>query len=386
MTLDNRNRNILYAAVVVLALLVGAEVSLRTAGAVPESIRVDRLGEIGDPEDDVFFSESGTDPASGFFLDTAAGRRLRPNATLRIARHTLNGKETAIVTNEFGCRSNPVSPKGNRVRLLVVGDSVTLGAHLPEEDSFGYALETASQKDARPMQVLNASVPGSGIRNKFAILREMVRKLRPDLVIVALGYNDVMMSPLISFPAPPSFLAWSWLAQHFWQRNAAYKYKLRGEGQSSHPRDDWNKWKEQLVESYPADDKLYAQHKSGFHKLIIENFPGWGSFWSNAVRMRIMQTLLEIRRFLADQDTKMLLLLAPVKQQLETDYVYSIPQAHFEEFAKEAKIPFLDLLEPLRESPQHPDNLYVDSLHWSVSGTKLVAEKTHAFSLRLLLE
>jgi len=121
---------------------------------------------------------------------------LKPGAFVEI-----QGRPQRI--NSFGMRDNEVSihKAPGRFRIAVVGDSFTFGWRMTLEDCYVKQLERllnhrAGRGDA--FEVLNFGVCGYNTEQEKILLEEKVLAFDPDLVIVGLVTNDIMLpaSPL----------------------------------------------------------------------------------------------------------------------------------------------------------------------------------------------
>src|SRR6266567_4419734 len=98
--------------------------------------------------------------------------------------------------NRFGLRDRERSmePSQGTVRILALGDSVTFGLGVAEEDAYPRMTETLlnSRTDGRPpVEVLNFGIPGYNTVQELAQLRELGLAFHPQLVVVGFLYNDV---------------------------------------------------------------------------------------------------------------------------------------------------------------------------------------------------
>lgn len=101
------------------------------------------------------------------------------------------------------CRANPAPPPGpapsgapapdRPVGPLIVflGDSLTAGWNLDEEQAFPAQIEKQLRSEGRAVRVLNAGVSGDttagGLRRLPWVLQQ-----RPEVVVIALGANDAL--------------------------------------------------------------------------------------------------------------------------------------------------------------------------------------------------
>ncbi len=81
---------------------------------------------------------------------------------------------------KIGGRFETIDP--NREQVLIIGDSITVGWTLPEEEVVGRRLE----KMVSPYQVLNLSKTGWSIDQYYLYLKRVLPRTRPKLVIVGI--------------------------------------------------------------------------------------------------------------------------------------------------------------------------------------------------------
>jgi len=105
------------------------------------------------------------------------------------------GKDFGPVSFEFnsiGLRDDPVGAKaGDTFRVIMLGDSFTLGYTVEREDLFVDLLEQRWQGEGRKVEVLNAGVIGWSTDQQAAWLMAHGKELDPDLVVLLPYDNDV---------------------------------------------------------------------------------------------------------------------------------------------------------------------------------------------------
>ncbi len=98
----------------------------------------------------------------------------------------------AFRINEVGLRGPPLAPPSDaRVRVVAVGDSVTFGADR-EDRTWPAQLQTRLDPSRQRFEVLNAGVAGADSGDALRRYVSVVAPLEPDLVIVYIGWNDLM--------------------------------------------------------------------------------------------------------------------------------------------------------------------------------------------------
>jgi lysophospholipase L1-like esterase len=139
------------------------------------------------------------------------------------ARLSTTYQGVAFRTNELGLRDRPLPEAGaDLVRVLVLGDSVTLGWGVPVEATFAARLEPALEaRLGRRVRTINAGVSGYNTEQELAFYRQHARRLAPDLVVLLYVENDVepaatnFVDIRERWENPPGasafLLRWSWL-------------------------------------------------------------------------------------------------------------------------------------------------------------------------------
>jgi hypothetical protein len=97
--------------------------------------------------------------------------------------------------NEHGFRGGALmdeKPK-SELRVLCLGDSITFGEGVREEDTYPARIEKllTATSSGRTVQVINAGVQGYGTREEIALYFARCAKLKPDIVALGFFLNDV---------------------------------------------------------------------------------------------------------------------------------------------------------------------------------------------------
>jgi len=86
-------------------------------------------------------------------------------------------------------------PEPGVERIALIGDSLTFGNGVSEEETLSAALELELARRGRAARVLNCGVPGYNAENVLALARERVLALSPARVIYVMVANDVSPTP-----------------------------------------------------------------------------------------------------------------------------------------------------------------------------------------------
>lgn len=98
-----------------------------------------------------------------------------------------------VTYNERGLRDRPILPKAKgEYRILALGDSVTFGLGVAQDQIFAVRLEQLLQgRLQRPMRVINSGVGGYNTVQELAFFKQGGINLQPDLVLLTYVTNDI---------------------------------------------------------------------------------------------------------------------------------------------------------------------------------------------------
>ena len=312
----------------------------------------------------------------GFYLKDA-----EPYAAPHATRGWANRPNISVVYGEpefsvttthssRGYRSAEVAAaKGERLRVLVLGDSFTYGIGAEGEETFSAQLE---QLDPR-LEVINTGVNGYGTGQELLLLREEGVALDPDIVVVAFFWNDVANNV---------------------ERDAV-RFALR-DGQLEYPPE---------IAELPPVSLAPRRHAylrySYLYRFVSDRIKTWRFRWrlirgeteADGARLaperrepawRVERAVLrEIRDLTESHGAKLLLMVIPEQIQVQPDTQafglvedeYDV-QTRIAEIAESEGIALLDPLDPLRadyaasKSPLY----YLQDRHWRPRAHRLVAE------------
>src|SRR6266852_5686112 len=118
-------------------------------------------------------------------LDPGVGFVMRPNVCVRLRTteydQVLRTNSRGLVGPEL-----PANKPPGQFRIVVLGDSYTVGGQVSYSETFPAVLEdTLHQRGYAHVRVVNAAVGGYTTYNEAGLLRESLNWLQPDLVVVA---------------------------------------------------------------------------------------------------------------------------------------------------------------------------------------------------------
>jgi lysophospholipase L1-like esterase len=97
------------------------------------------------------------------------------------------------VHNKSGMRrTEPFPPKSDhQFRIMIVGDSLTYGYGVREEETYPMQIETALKRNFN-VEVLNLGVNGKQSKDILEVVRKHTPTLQPDLIIYGVCLNDFL--------------------------------------------------------------------------------------------------------------------------------------------------------------------------------------------------
>ena len=301
---------------------------------------------------------------------TPGGIRLR--RFLNEPHHdSISNRDTVIRTNALGYRSSSIGPKPQgEYRILVLGDSITLGAYLDEDETFPAQIEARLTTTQKPVRVINAAVADLTLNEELQILIETGLLVQPDVVLVGLYLNDA--SDLPFYPIRQGWLAKSPIAMRI--ANLQQARELSGR---SHERYERLSGKP-FPSTYPED--AWRTNRDAFETEIAKACVDWGNAWFQRPWDQ-MKVDLETMRILGEEyGFELIVILLPVIFQVEAVFLEDRPQRMFERMMNDLNVRHLDLLPVLRAAYQSLNrSLAYDHCHLTPEGNHIVAEALAEF-------
>lgn len=287
-------------------------------------------------------------------IPTAYGYKPTPNQT---KSYTL---DKLVVTNSYGFRDYewemPKPP--DKIRIMVVGDSLTFGNAAPFEAIFSKVLERKLKKLNANIEVINAATQGWSTFIEVDFLKVEGLGYQPDLVIIGFYPNDFISRP----------------------KN--YQARLSEEGRwESRPR--WLRWlpyryifllKRSALVTYMRDriDTFSQAEKDMVNKLLFNEI-------DLNRDQNIIDTLgyiLEMKQACAQKNVKILLASIPTVNTFWVPRGQPRYNNRLRSFCQAHDIAFVDLAEGFWKV-KNPTALYYYpwDLHMNPKGHHLVAEQ-----------
>jgi hypothetical protein len=306
------------------------------------------------------------------------GVRLRPNTAATITKHSLSGRDIEIRVNSIGLRYDELSPKTpDEFRVLVLGDSITFGDFLADEETWTRRMEQRTRGRAKKIRFLNAGLPGAGTLEEFWLFQEIKGVVKPDLVLVGMYLNDAQNADqfYIRSLGPP----WSRSRFVTW---AAARFQLLEKGwfQNSRPGAIDPGW----IEKFRAGRNLKSgdmwNSRDGFDFEIFNASMDFGLGWNPKAWLEIERILESLRDAVRAEGVPIAVALFPVHIQVQGTLGDVRPQESARAMCARAGVPLFDTLPDLQADwKANHTKLFFDHCHYTVYGYQRLATWTVAW-------
>ena len=286
-------------------------------------------------------------------------------------------RSSEININRFGLRGDEPAPNGARRRILVVGESNFFGAKLQNErhtwsNQLQRLLTTIGHAD---WEVINGGTPLYGSAQHWHFWAGALAEVRPEIMIVQIGDNDV---------AQMTLLGERWHPNAHWPFEFLLKLEKKGT----------------RLNSLLGRFCLYFFLRRFFEKESAPRFPkGDGELlWEECKR----HTLDQYRKFhsYAMQNGIRIVFVGPPllcdldltkknKRRLyaiqrnyqnslksEGPYFFDLKDSIAQELCPELDVPYWNLIADLQADP-HCFSFWYDMAHWNEKGMSFVARKLY---------
>jgi len=222
-------------------------------------------------------------------------------------------------------------PDGVR-RVVFLGDSVTLGDGIKPEQAYPQQLQARFDDEGRPVEVFNVGLLGWSTRQERIAYQRIVRRYRPDDVVLAVCLNDIPeLQNNLTRPGP--------LVSGWHRRSALVRAVVRAPARE-----------------IARVEELFERPESEVVRQAMERF---------FAEVRTLRD--EVRQDGAGFGV----IVFPFRFQVLPGASAPLVQEEIRAFAEQEKIPFADLLPSLRDLGEAA---FVDYDHLSPAGSRRVAQ------------
>jgi len=272
--------------------------------------------------------------------------------------------QTAAMVVRWTGTSAPAGWAGGTRRIVSLGDSNTYGLYLERDQAYPNVLERRFADDGadRRIEVLNLGFPGNNSSRVRHALPRILRELRPDVVTLMIGTNDVWTEPE---PEPGSTAALT-IGDRLYRHSRVYRLL-----------DMVRRTLDPSTLTVDFTNRTDVQERAGSVQVGDTTFD-WG--WKRS-RTGVKHWTLELRRNLQAmidvcrrEQVEVVLLTYPADR-----HIYEIANRVIRETAEATGAPLVDLAADFRTvCPQPPclDWFFADN-HPRARGHARVAERLH---------
>ncbi len=377
---------ILSVILILILCLLTSEIILRLTGDKPSTMITLNKMKKSDISEKKSLNLFEHPEEGGVYIETQYGRRLRPNTEIIIENHALSKKKVLLKINSIGYR-NPEILKKTVNRILFLGDSITFGDYLSEEETFVRLIEELLRKKNKTSETINAGVGSIGIENELMILKETGLNIYPDVVILGFYLNDFEQSPGIKMIQLPSILKKLWIANKLAGYATLLKLRLLNNIENIYAVNnrEVKRWINEVQDEYKLTSKDSFSETESFYNKIHLNARDWGLAWSKNAWLNMSVFFYEFKRLSEIHNFKFYIIVFPVREQVESSTVFDFPQHQIKMIGEKLNIKILDLLPVLRETHRKnnvfENGLFYDQCHYTPEGNTLIAEHITEFLL-----
>lgn len=310
------------------------------------------------------------------------GVRLFPNTNAEIINHTLSRQDVRIRVNSYGLRGAPLADKqSGEFRILNLGDSITLGDYVNEEETIPYLLEDKLNRMnlavGKQASLLNAGLPGASTADEYQHYLELDSAVKPDLVLIAMYLNDAQESKkfyakTLNFPFSKSRLL-TWINTRF---NLIDVDQLFSAVSIQNVNEDWR-------ENFAAGRTLRSgdmlRTRDGFDFEIYNAHRDFGLGWNPQGWEQLDKIMGTFSEIVKQRGQQFAIYLLPVHMQIyASDEVLSTyPQDRFRKICARYNLKCLDILPEMREQVVKSGvgirELMYDHCHYKAVGNQMVS-------------
>lgn len=321
----------------------------------------------------------GTDGSIQSVLDWSGkhGVRLNPNVTATIKNHSLSHQDVVIQTNSYGLRYKELSHAPSKgKRILFVGDSITFGDYLPQDETIPALVETDLVKSGNPVSVINAALPGANTSDELYHYLEIKDVTDPGLVLVGMYLNDAQKS------------------ENFYGKHLRYPFSLSrllsfvserlrilttDSTLSQILSEDMSRgWRERFRDGRKLNSGDMLRTRDGFDFELYNAHQDFGLAWNPQSWTTLTQVAQLFLDKVQENGSRIAFVLYPIHIQVYADEktLSTYPQEQYKKMCASLGIECLDLLPTLRNEAAagvQMQEMFYDHCHLRTKGNVAVA-------------
>jgi len=281
---------------------------------------------------------------------------LKPNVHGRIF-------EKKVITDDYGFRiediEKPVSDPD--FKILFLGDSISFGLGIDARYAFPYIL----RNNIKSCRVINTSVPGYGIDDYFNVMTAVSDEIKYDGIIVTICLDDYVS------------IAQKTIKNYFDDLNGREKLIRNG----------FTRFIVKFNNSFFDFNSFLREHSKAYMLVrdrIIDTsrvvFEAQDSIYSAPdIRDRVLSSMKKIHDFAYRHNKWLIFVVVPMEYQMRNhaSTQYLRPQDIINTVSAKASFEVIDMYPYFKESSRSGTSLFIDSMHLSKTGHKIVADAVY---------
>ena len=318
------------------------------------------------------------------------GIRLKPNIKATIKNHRLNKEVIEFKTNSLGLRAQELNPKGkDEYRVVVFGDSITIGDYLNYEDLYTTILNRKFEGTKKKINIINAGLPGASTFDEFYHYLELKDVIEADLVLLAMYLNDAQQSQKIYIQKLKDPYNRSYLISYFYSLiQSKWKDYFKQEIIPANIDPNWAESfkKESLSKGRNVKSGDMWNDEGAFDFEIYNAKMDFGLAWNDKVWENQRNIIKSFNDVVTATGSDFRMLLFPVSIQVVGNVENYYPQEKFLKLCSELQIKCRDVRPALAEAAKtFGREMYFDHCHFGASGNFAVANDLYEW-LRIDLQ
>ncbi len=285
-------------------------------------------------------------PKELHIIDEILGYKLKSNYNGNFPMSLYQDKN--IVVNSFGLRDSEKNYSKNvELRILGLGDSVTFGSGVNNNETYLYILQKYLEEEKLSAETINAGVSGYELSQEYNFYKKEGYKYHADIVTLGIVLNDIN-EPNISL----------------------IKMNMKVFGYHDRPQD---KVSTKIIKNICQSCVFFYSLINNYNQIYFREIY---SKWSEKKAYNLFKSrIIELNNNLTEENKKLVLIVFPYTQQFANGYnLGKYPQEKIKDIADEENITLIDLLPYLDVEDYEKYYLYGDNLHLNEEGNKLVAQ------------
>jgi len=259
--------------------------------------------------------------------------------------------------NSAGFRDKPYRiHKGDKKRIIFVGDSLTYGWLIPLEDTYHKQLEKVLQGRGYEVETMGMGVVGYNLIQEYFLIKERVTRFNPDLLVLQMGPNDFERTVKIKKTAIRDRL----LLTPYHDFKIPYMFPKNGFTRFLMSQSHLFKF---------INLKLYWLRKKREEKFAPKDIFLMGE----EAAFRYLDRIIDFSR---NVKIPLAVVIFPFRNSGD-HYVHAALHEKITRRLRRMKIPFLDLNKPLNSVLAR--NIWVDGLHPNRDGMEIIARELADF-------